>query len=106
MRKFVPLGAVVVVFLAWWFLGRNPHAEIQEPWNQELVYKIPRWYGWETRGVLYRPVVPPGYEDWGAKGWWYLKGISISEDELPNLDPEKPEAFLEALEPYVAWEPL
>ncbi|HYF78317.1 MAG TPA: hypothetical protein VD973_14355 [Symbiobacteriaceae bacterium] len=73
-----------------------------------MIYKEPKWYGWEGRGMMWVSDIPAAIkEDFPeAKGWWYLRYQLVPDEALPPADISDIEGTLEAWEKYFDWLPM
>ena len=106
---YAVISICIILFSLWWFLGRKPYIEMNLPWEAGVLYNEPKWYGWETRGLIFLPKVPTEYKYLApeAKGWWYLKRqIAPFPEGYIDIEKDGMQETVRKMEKFYKLEPL
>ena len=108
MRSILSLVVILaLIFVVWWFWGREPHIKMGNPSDPVLIYVEPVWNGWKSRGFKWIDGVPEiiKKDHPEAKGWWHVVKQTVPTNQLPQIDPSHLNSSMK-WEQYFVWVPL
>ncbi len=114
MKQAALILLLILGFAAiWWFWGREAYISVNHPSEPVLLYHIPKWNGWDIRGLRWQSDIPQELKEAypGIEGWWHYKQSVIPLKDIPFRVPEDSdwEDIVKAgqdIEKYFIWVPL